>query len=125
MLKTCKLCENKYENTWSNWYNKYYCKNCFKILEPKFKIGEYVYSYENFKKNGVVDCRTARCKIINIYKGTFSNNGIYQYAVQFNDKTSYRFVHQIFLTEQECDNFVYKTNKRRQLIRQAKQLMEE
>lgn len=128
-MKTCLLCGNKYDDTWTNWYSKYCCKNCYINSNTKFKVNDKVYTYMNYKqsKSGILIANTSEATIVKIYKlNRPTTNGIYQYAVSFpNNKVNYRFVHQIFFDKNECDDFVKKLNYKREIIRNANNIIKE
>ena len=49
-MKTCPLCGNKYSDSWTNWYSKYCCKECYKNSNTKFNLNDKVYTYINHKQ---------------------------------------------------------------------------
>ena len=128
-MRTCKYCGNRYEDSWKYWYNKFCCSNCFRTANTKYKVGDKVYTYvdHKFSKSGISIAETTDGTISKIYKQhNPTTNGLYQYSVMLpNNTVRYRFVHQIFNTKEECDKFVALTNKRREIMRQAKNLFEE
>ena len=128
-MKTCPLCGNKYSDSWTNWYSKYCCKECYKNSNTKFNLNDKVYTYINHKqgKSGILTAETHEATIVKIYKlNKPTTNGIYQYAVSFPGiRISYRFVHQIFFDKTECDKFVEKLNYKRQIIREANKIIKD
>lgn len=124
-LRTCPYCGNKYEDNWSSWHNKFCCSNCYKSSKTKFILNDEVYTNKDIKRNGLLNAELAKGKIINIYKiNGVTKNGLYQYAIRFNDnsRTSYRFEHQIFKNEKDGEKYVNYTNEKRKIDRQAKEL---
>jgi hypothetical protein len=128
-MKTCKYCGNQYDNTWRYWSSKYCCKECYNTLKSKYTVGTEIYTYINHKqgKSGYVTAEVGFGIIVNIYKlQRASSNGIYQYAIKLQDEhICYRFVHQIFDNESDCKQFVDITNKRREIMREARNLINE
>ena len=55
-MKTCPLCGNKYSDSWTNWYSKYCCKECYKNSNTKFNLNDKIYTYINHKqgKSGIL-----------------------------------------------------------------------
>ena len=45
-MKTCPYCKKEYEDTWSNWYSKYCCKECYNKGKSLYNIGDIVYTYD-------------------------------------------------------------------------------
>lgn len=129
MSRTCIFCNNKYQDTLSNWYSKFCCRNCYNNKETKFNENDIVYTYNDYKIkddgiNGVA-CELAQGKITKIYTlYRPSKNGFYEYCVQLdNGKVVYRFIHQLFTDINECKDYIDKTNIRRSIIRQANTLI--
>ena len=122
-MKTCLFCKKKYEDYWTNWYNKYCCSECFRNKETKYKEGNKIYTNKDIKKNGYLTAYTEIGEIIKIYiMNSPTTNGLYQYVIKFKDnKIVYRFLHQLFETEKECDKYVEVVNKRRELTRAMKE----
>lgn len=131
-MRTCKYCGKLYEDDNRNWYNKICCSTCFKNKESKYKVGDKVYSYYNTKKgkNGILTAILTEATISKIYTQYRPTlNGLYQYAISYYnpiyDKNliSYRFVHQIFTNKEECDTMILNLNKKRKIMRSARELM--
>lgn len=125
-LKTCRYCNNKYEDNWSNWVSKFCCRNCYKTKQTKYKINDTVYTYDNKKNGKYFDTIIATGRISNIYEVYRpTNNGLYQYVIDLGHKKVNRFEHQIFTNLTDGMLFVEVQNKRREIMRNAKNLLKE
>ena len=126
-MKTYPYCKKEYEDTWSNWHNKYCCKECYNKGKTLYNIGDIVYTYDNIKFGKYFNAILRTGKIINIYKlNNVTKNGLYDYSVKLdldNDvKIVSRFEHQIFSDKEKAKLFVDKTNKIREINREANEL---
>lgn len=126
-IRTCKICRNKYEDTISNWHNKYCCRNCYENKVSKFKEGDIVYTYDNKKVNNIYyEAIPSNGEIVKIYElHHVSTNGLFQYKVEINDKIISRFEHQMFRTENELNKYIEIINKKREIDRSARELIKE
>ena len=126
-MNTCPYCKKEYEDTWSNWHNKYCCKKCYNKGKTLYNIGDIVYTYDNIKFGKYFNAILRRGKIINIYKlFNVTKNGLYDYSIKLNlnngVKIVSRFEHQIFTDKEKAKLFVDKTNKIREINREANEL---
>lgn len=125
--KTCPICKKQKVNRWQEWYSKYCCRECYLSAESILQVGQQVFSYENKNIVGTrfFNCILSKGKIIKIYKlNHVSVNGIFQYAIQFDSgNISYRFAHQIFSDKDKCEEYIEKLNRKRQVMRQARDIL--
>lgn len=127
-LKTCRYCNNKYEDSWGMWVSKYCCKNCYHNKKRLYNVGDVIYTNDNQKQpNKTLNAIVATGEIVNIYEiNRPTQNGLCQYAIKLsNGKIVYRFEHQLFTNLEDCSLFVETTNKRREIMRSANSLLKE
>lgn len=126
-MKTCAFCGEKYTDSFRNWYNKYCCNSCFVKSKSGYIIGDVVYTNDNTKDMSDLSLHAVSAKgvisaVYKLYNPT--KNGIYQFVVNLDSgKNVRRFAHQIFRDELSCKQFVDTTNKRRDILREAKKLL--
>lgn len=126
-MRTCSFCGKKLTDEFRNWYNKYCCNACFIKSKSGYKIGDIVYTNDNTKDMSdlslhAVQSRGVISDVYKLYNPT--KNGIYQFVVKLdNGKNVRRFAHQIFENKADCKKFIDATNKRRDILREAKKLL--
>lgn len=126
-IRTCKICRNKYEDTFSNWHNKFCCRNCYEDKVSKFKENDIIYTYDNKKvNNNYLEAIPSKGKIKEIYElQHVTTNGLFQYKVEINNKIVSRFEHQMFESEDELNKYIEILNKKREIDRTSRELIKE
>ena len=126
-MKTCAFCGEKYTDSFRNWYNKYCCSACFSKSKSGYIIGDVVYTNDNTKDMSDLSLKAVlkRGTIKDVYKlYNPTKNGIYQFVVKLDSgKNVRRFAHQIFRNEADCKAYIETTNKRRDILREARKLL--
>ena len=122
-MRTCKRCKKKYEDSWKNWYNRYYCWSCYREVLSRFKKDDIIYTYVNrsYNQKQTYQAKVVKGKIIQIYKmHNPTTNGFFQYGIQISDRIIYRYEHHLFENKKDCEDLVNYINNKRQILYQLR-----
>ena len=124
-LRTCKYCNEKYNDNWNNWISKYCCKNCYRNKKTLFRVGDKIYTYNDkmLPERKGLEAIVATGEIIKIHEIYHPGlNGLWDYTIKIPDKSKMvnRFEHQVFNDLEKAIEFVRIINYKRIIMREAK-----